>query len=237
MPGDFGPDFSGGQNQLGIYNEALGHLGERQIMQLSNGNFENKEAKRVLDSYWGGAVAYCLAQGLWRFARRFVQQDADTTVVPQFGFLYAFPYQSDWVRTIVISGSPQLDPPLQQYRDEGGYVYTNVTPIYHDYVSIDPGLGGNVAKWPANFADYVARRLARQACFRLTDSKELIPELIKQEEKSKRIAKGSDAMNDPPGLPPVPFWVRARRGAFGPGGLWYGSSNTGENGSIDMGPG
>ena len=27
MPGDFGPDYSGGINQLTIYNEALGHLG------------------------------------------------------------------------------------------------------------------------------------------------------------------------------------------------------------------
>jgi hypothetical protein len=237
MPGDFGPDFAGGQNQLFIYNEALGHLGERAIQQLPNGNFENREAKRVLDAFWGFAVSYCLAQGLWRFARRGIRQDSDATVIPQFGFLFAFPYQSDYVGTIIVSSSPQFDPPLLQYRDEGNYIYANVTPIYHDYVSADLAYGGNIAAWPANFADFVARRLARQACFRITGSKDLVPDLIKQEEKAKRNAKGRDAMNDPPGLPPVPFWARARRGAFGPGGLWFGSSNTGENGSINMGPG
>jgi hypothetical protein len=32
MSGDFGPDFSTGSvNQLFIYNEALGHLGERRL--------------------------------------------------------------------------------------------------------------------------------------------------------------------------------------------------------------
>jgi hypothetical protein len=49
MPGDFGPDFSSGSvSQLFIYNEALGHLGERRLANLS----ENREPRRVLDSYW-----------------------------------------------------------------------------------------------------------------------------------------------------------------------------------------
>ncbi len=224
--------------QILLYNEALGHLGERALAQLPNGNYENREARRVLDSYWANVVDYCLAQGLWRFARRMIRQDADTTVIPQFGFNNAFAYQSDFIRTIVISSSAQLDPPLLQYRDEGGYIYTNVTPIYHDYVSNDPTYGGDVDGWPMNFSDYVPRRLARQACFRITKSMTLVPELIKQEDKARRVAKAEDAMNDPPGLPPVPFWARARRGAFGPGGLWFGgSSDSSENGSLTTGPG
>ena len=40
-------------------------------------------------------------------------------------------------------------------------------------------------------------------------------------------------MDEPPELPPVPFWARARRGAFGPGGLWLGG---GTGGSVITGP-
>lgn len=213
--------------QLFIYNEALGHLGERQLASLS----ENREPRRVLDYYWSPTVSYALLQGLWRFARRTSQIDTDTTITPEFGFSFIFQYPEDWVRTQIISTSPDLDPPLLQYRDEGGFVYANATPIYLSYISSDPQYGMNLGQWPENFADYIAFRLARLSCLRITSDKELMRELKKDEDKARRNAKGSDAMNDPPGMPPIPFWARARRGSFGPGGLWYGSggSGSGEN--------
>jgi hypothetical protein len=216
--------------QLLLYNEALGSLGERQLASLS----EPREPRRVLDSYWIDVVGFCLAQGLWRFARRTVQQDADAGLTPQFGFDYAFPYPSDWVRTQVVSTSPQLDPPLLQYRDEANYIYANATPIYHSYVSAESDYGMNIGVWPENFADYVVCRLARKACLRLTNDKDLLKEAKASEDRARRIAKANDAMNDPPGLPPVPFWARARRGAFGPGGLWFGSYAGG--GTLASGP-
>ena len=73
--------------QLFIYNEALGHLGERQLASLS----EPREPRRVLDSYWSDVVGYCLSQGLWKFARRTIQVDNSSSLTPQFGFNYFFP--------------------------------------------------------------------------------------------------------------------------------------------------
>ena len=73
--------------QLFIYNEALGHLGERQLASLS----EPREPRRVLDSYWSDVVGYCLSQGLWKFARRTIQVDNSSSLTPQFGFDYFFP--------------------------------------------------------------------------------------------------------------------------------------------------
>jgi hypothetical protein len=109
MPGDFGPDFSSGSvSQLFIYNEALGHLGERRLANLS----ENREPRRVLDSYWPDTVAYCLSQGLWKFARRTVRADSDASMTPQFGFNFMFAIPVDFVRVIVVSTSPNMDPPL-----------------------------------------------------------------------------------------------------------------------------
>jgi len=156
------------------------------------------------------------------------QIDASVTIIPAFGFNNAFGYPTDWIRTQIVSTSPNLDPPLLQYRDENNFIYANATPIYLSYISADPQYGLNIGLWPENFVDYVALRLARQACLRITNDKELKESLIKQEDKARRNAKASDAENDPPGMPPVPFWARARRGAFGPGGLWFGGGSGGD---------
>jgi hypothetical protein len=215
--------------QLFIYNEALGLLGERRLATSS----ENREPRRVLDSYWPDVTGYCLGQGLWRFAKRAVQIDNDASLTPQWGFNCCFLIPSDWVRTIVISTSPNLDPPLLQYNEEAGYWYANLTPIYAAYVSDDPTYGMNLGAWPEHFVDYVALRLARKCCFRITGSNGREAELKKDEDRARRVAKAEQAMNDPPGLPPVPFWARARRGAFGPGGLWLGG---GAGGSVVTGP-
>jgi hypothetical protein len=212
--------------QLFIYNEALGHLGERALNSLT----EPREPRRVLDSYWSDVVGYTLQQAYWRFAIRTVQQDASTTLVPAFGWNFAFPYPTDWVKTRIISTSPQLDPPLLQAKIENDIVYANATPLYHSYVSNDPQYGMNIGAWPEFFVDYVGLRLARYACLRLTNDKELKAGLTKEEDKARRVAKAETALDDPPGLPPVPFWARARRGAFGPGGLWFGSGGSGGTG-------
>ncbi len=214
-------------DKLYLYNEALGHLGERQLASLS----ENREPRRVLDYYWSPTVSYALLQGLWRFARRTSQIDADTTITPEFGFNNIFQYPQDWIRTQIISTSPQLDPPLLQYRDEGGFIYANMTPIYLSYISDDPQYGMNLGQWPESFADYIAFRLARLSCLRITSDKDLMRELKKDEDRARRVSKAQDAMNDPPGTAPTPYWVRARRGSFGPGGVFLGGGvgGTGEN--------
>lgn len=130
--------------QLFIYNEALGHLGERRIASLS----ENREPRRVLDDFWSDVVAYCLKAALWKFAKRTIQQDASTTLVPAFGFNFAFPVQNDFVRVVVASTSPNLDPPLLQYVLEAGVFYCNATPLYLAYVSNDAQYGMNIGGWP-----------------------------------------------------------------------------------------
>lgn len=216
-------------DKLSLYNAALGFLEERRLASLS----ENRESRRVLDDYWTSVPLYCLEQGLFRFSKRVVQIDASSTIVPAFGYINAFTIPNDWIRTVVISTSPDLDPPLLQYNEETGYWYANATPLYVSYISNDPLYGMNIGAWPQAFADYVALRLARKACKRITGKTELLSGpagLINQEDKARRITKANDAMNDPPGMPPVPFWARARRGAFGPGGLWFGSGGSGGTG-------
>src|ERR1700719_3233868 len=101
-------------SQLFIYNKALGYLGERRLATLA----DPREPRRVLDDYWSDALQYTLIQGLWEFAMRTVQIDASATVIPAFGWNFAFNYPTDWIRTRVVSTSPQMDTPLLQMLDQ-----------------------------------------------------------------------------------------------------------------------
>lgn len=210
-------------SQLSIYNQALGLLEERQLASLTEG----REPRRVLDSYWADVVAYALAQGLWKFAKRTAMMTASTTLVPSFGFLDAFPQPPDFVRVILVSTAPEMDPPLLQYSYEAGVFYANMTPMYLSYVSNDPNYGMNIAAWPEHFTDYVGIRLAQKACPRIAADKTLKFNLAKEEDRARRIAKAEESMDEPPGLPPVAIWARARRGAYGAGGLWTGGGGNG----------
>jgi hypothetical protein len=213
-------------SQLIVYNLALGHLEQRPLASLS----EASEPRRTLDAYWAHCVAYCQEQGLWAFMVRVVQQDASTTVIPggswnsndapaspaqPVGFEYAFPLPVDWVRTVVVSTSPTLEPPLTQYSEEAGYLFANFTPLYYSYVSKDPLYGMNLGAWPEVFTEFCSITLARMACKRITGSTDLCngPDGLKAMEKHARIdARSKDAMNLPPGFAPMSTWVRSRRG-------------------------
>lgn len=213
--------FTLGTSQLALYNKALVHLGERRLGSLT----EQREPRRILDGLWNDAVVFCLGQGLWRFAKRVSQVDSSVNLTPAFGYNYAFALPNDWIRTVVVSSSPNLDPPLAQYFEEAGFIYANSTPIYLSYISIDDSYGGNMGKWPASFVEYVGYRLASQAAGKIPGTDGKAAEMATAEKNQKRNAKGTDAMNDPPGQPPLSQLVRSRLGAFGPG-IRMGSGST-----------
>jgi hypothetical protein len=197
---------------LTLYNRALGHLQERRLATLA----ENREPRRVLDDIWADETAYCLERHMWEdFASRVVQMDASTTIVPTFGFNQAFVVPPDWIRTRKLSSVPTFEPPLLQVTMEAGLWYTNITPIYVDYISNDPLYGMNIGGWPATFANFVAFRLARVAAGRITNKAELLPGpegLVKQEEKARKEAMAICAMNEAVAFPPQSSWIRSRRG-------------------------
>lgn len=201
-------------DRLTVYNMALGHLAERKLGSLS----EAREPRRVLDDYWDQEVLYCLERKLWNFVYRTVQMDPSSTIVPGFGFNYAFAIPKDWVRTRLLSASETLTPPLLQMKEENGLWFTNVTPIFVQYNSKDPLYGMDLGKWPASFTDYVSLRLARQACKRITGKADFLdgPQgLIRQEQKACTVAAANCAMNDPIGFAPRGRWVSSRRSGGG----------------------
>jgi hypothetical protein len=197
-------------DRLTLYNEALGHLGERRLGSLA----EARAPRRVLDDFYDQVAAYCLERKFWNFSYRAGTMNASTNYTPSFGWLYGFPIPGDWIRTRRISAVPQFDEPLLQVAEEAGWWYANINPIYVQYNSSDPSYGMNLGAWPASFADYVALRLARMACKRVTGSEALLagPDgLIKQEEKAYKVAAANCAMNEAVGFAPQSSWVKSRR--------------------------
>lgn len=200
-------------DKLSLYNLALGHLRQRRLGSLSDAN----EPRRVLDDFYPQVVAECLAEGLWKFMTRSVRIDASASITPSFGWAYAFAIPDDWVRTIQISDGETFDPPLLDYVEEAGYWYANSTPLFVRLVSNDTSYGMDLSLWPANFTGFVAFYLAEYSCGRITGSDDLLKGeqgIIRRTYKAKIRAKATDAMNDPPGQPPMGTWARSRRGAF-----------------------
>jgi hypothetical protein len=211
-------------NKLAIYNQALGHLAERRLVSLT----ENREPRRVLDDYWDSVIGHCLARRFWKPAKRVVSIDASATVIPQFGWKYAFNLPGDWVRTYQVSSVETFTPPLWDYAEEAGFLFASFTPLFVSYISNDPTYGMDSGKWSQFFFDFVALRLATQACSRITGKAELLagPDgLLKREKKAEVLAASIDAMNDPPGQMPTGTWARSRRGFLRgtplPGGTGY----------------
>lgn len=192
-------------SKLVVYNLALGHLGERKVTSLS----ESREPRRVLDDFWDSATAYCLERGFWNWSMRTTELSASESYTPSFGLTYAFERPDDWVRTYVISGNAQLNPPLLDYVDEGGLWYSNSDPLYAKYVSNGTTYGMDLSLWSASFADYVSRHLANKAAKRITGSA-VTDEMLRDEKRALGVARANDAMNEPPGFPPTGTWASSR---------------------------
>lgn len=196
-----------GASRLGLYNEALRLLGERRLASLT----EARDHRYHLDDAYDRVVAYCLEQGFWNFAMRSLQIDASGSIAPQFGFTYAFQKPDDWVRTYIISPTECLDLWPSRFNDEAGIWYAEVNPLWARYISNDPAYGMNLGNWPETFGNYVSCRLALQTCPSISSgSSEKLDMIAKAERRAKIDARAKDAMNEPPGFPPMGTWAQSR---------------------------
>lgn len=160
---------------LGLYNQALRIIGERQLASTS----EQREPRRVLDDVYADVVDYALAQGMWDFAMR--RAVIAPTVNPgAYGFTHEYTKPVDLLHLFIISNVATFDPPLI-----GGFAEENTTwyangdsansySIYVRYTSNHATLGGGLlTAWPRAFENYVAACLAGQIANRLTASFDL----------------------------------------------------------------
>lgn len=195
--------------KLTIYNDALQIVGETPLASLT----EARPSRYHLDQVWASdEIKCCLEDGQWRFARRTQMLDYDTTVTPSFGYRRAFSKSSDWVTTVAVCQDEYFNSPLLAYKDEAGYIYTDLDVIYVTFVSSDTSFGMDMSKWTNKFADYVAAAFAAKIVLSVTGDKERMQMVYKLKDKRLVEAKNVDAQGDPTSFPPPGSWVVSRRG-------------------------
>lgn len=209
--------------KLQLYNRALRYLGEEKLSSVS----EAVEPRyRLDDAYDEGFIDLVLQAGLWNFAMRTREVSYNSGVSPTFGYRFAFDKPSDFIRLGRISANEYFSDPLTQYQDDKDYWMCSLQTIYVRYVSNDASYGGDIANWPANFFKFAAYALANEVVEAFTHNDKLVAKVENNMQQALLEAQNVDAMNQPPGFPPMGSWVRSR------GGGRSGRRDLGNRGSL-----
>ena len=197
-------------DQLGLYQGALRMLGERKLSSLT----EARGPRLLLDDVWAeDPIKACLEDAEWSFATRTALLEADNGVEPDFGYANGFEKPDDWVRTAAISLNEFFDPPLKEFRDEGGFLWLDSPTVYFSWVSDDSGYGRNYAIWPISFQNYVMAYMAKKIHPTVVNATQSIEMLDKQMEKILSKARGKNALTRPVHKQPQGGWVTSRLGS------------------------
>lgn len=195
--------------QLGLYNAALRHIGERKLAALS----ENTEPRRALDEVYADTAVflhYILEQGYWKFALRTTKLTYNPDVTVEFGLQRAFAKPSDFRKMHKIASDEYMQAPLLNYTEEAGYWYSDIDDIYVSYISDDTSYGLDLSAWPATFATYAGYYLATLVAERLAPAMDTTT-LFSKMSLALADAQAKDAMEGPTVFPPAGGWVSARR--------------------------
>jgi len=198
--------------QLEIYNLALAHIKESSLATID----EAREARYQLDLFYDHDLAFMLEAGFWKFAMRTVKIDYDPDTSTSFGMSRVFNKPNDWVRTYLVSGSDRLDPPLDDWLEEGNVFLAEITPIYVRYVSnSDTGYGMDMTRWTARFVTAFAWRLASSIAPKIMGSSESAKANISgMADRALGEALTFEAMREPSRRPADGRWNRNRFRGF-----------------------
>lgn len=194
-------------DRLTIYRGALRLLGNAAGLSSLT---EEGPGRRALDDVWQGAGDLLLSKGMWNFALRSVEISNDEDVEPLFGYQYAMSKPDDWVRTVNISDSPTMREGYEDFRDEPGYWYVNVDPVYIRYVSDHTDYGWNVGAWGAPFAKAMEAYMAFESGLAISSDKGNRNDIYSLYEKRLKEARMLDAVDEAVSWKPRGRLVRSR---------------------------
>lgn len=190
--------------QLEIYNLALANIRESPLAAVN----EAREARYILDLFYDQDLKFMLEAGFWKFALRTVKIEYDPDTAPTFGPSRVFNKPTDWVKTYIVSASERLDPPLDDWMEEGNVFLADVDPIYVRYVSNDEtSYGMNMDRWTARFVSAFSWRLSNSIAPKLMGASESSKAGL--EEKADRALKEAlafEAMREPNKRAPQGRW-------------------------------
>lgn len=204
--------------QLEMYNLALSNIRESTLVDLN----ETREARYQLDLHYEQDLKWMLEAGFWKFAMRSVKIDYDPNTAAAFGPSRVFNKPDDWIRTYVVSGNENMDPPLDDWLEEGNVFIAASSPIYVRYVSnSDSGYGYDMTRWTARFVTAFAWRLSTSIAPKIMGASEASKAGIEATAKSKLgEALTFEALREPTRRPPNGRWNQGRFGGRRSSDYW-----------------
>lgn len=196
-------------SQVEICNRALIKLGAGQITSITD---NNKQA-RVLSDLWSTVRKAELTRRFWNFALSRTSLAALSTT-PAWGFGYQYQLPTDFLKLMQINDT-FIAPSLVDYRSgddsayaiEGTSLLTNFgAPLKIRYVAdvTDPGL------FDPLFAEVLASKLAYEACYTITQSRDGQRAAQDDYKFAIREAALSNAIAKPPQGMPDDAWMLGR---------------------------
>ena len=165
--------------KLEIYNKALGHLGSTRL-HPSQGLSENRSDRRALDARWSGVCEEMLELGIWRFALRTYQADADPDIEPAFGLQYAYVLPDDFKGLHKIALDEKLSQEDRSFEREGDRIYSDHSTLYFTIVSNGAAYGMNVGLWTELYAEAHGLLLANKTAVEITKDQNLETKLLRK---------------------------------------------------------
>lgn len=193
--------------KLSLYNGALSLLGETPLSSLA----EQRPVRYWLDRAWDdGLINYCLEQGQWNWATRSTKITKSTSIIPAYGYSCAFEVPNDFMGMNSLWMDPFFKVALTEYYIEANIIYCEFDTIFLKYVSNAATYGGNLARWPETFTEYVQTRLAGKAQANVSNSLNIDATIENKEAKALATAKNRDKRDKPKDTLPIGNWTQAR---------------------------
>lgn len=202
-------------SKVDIVNRAATKLGDDRVLSLS----DDTKVARTFNSMYDIVRDAELRRNCWNFAVKRASIAASITA-PDWGFSYAYPLPSDFLRLLDIDGS-WSDPGLDDYisydnskfriegvGDIGKCIVTDMSaPLYVRYAAIVT----DTNMYDSAFVEAFACRLAYEACETLTQSNTKKSALLGDYMMAVREAIQSNAVENPARAMPDDAWIMSRR--------------------------
>lgn len=180
--------------KLQIWNRALYHLGEPQLVTLT----DDVESRRVIETIWLSVLEDALSRGDWNFAMKTRLATVAAGEMPSPGYQSVFNKFSDWQRTITFAHTEFVDDSFSDdfdVLDEGQFWHTHNPVLYVRYISTDFAQDSAIQFFPTSYVQFVQYLLARDICERLTQGTGLYEKLDILMDRQLLKAKSIDARN------------------------------------------
>ncbi|NBW07958.1 MAG: hypothetical protein EBR82_08020 [Caulobacteraceae bacterium] len=196
-----------------VLNDALALLGQPRM----SGPADTSTWVRRLEGGFDGVAQRMLEIHPWNFAtvREALAAAAETSLSSSGLSLQgrSYAYTKPAVARIVLvnsSGAWSDNGETGHYEDEGGYIFTDLSPCWLFYIS--KSWLTRIGSWPAVFAWAVATELASSHAEVSTKDSGKQEQLMMRAREALRAARSWDASQRPFTAHPEGRWVRSRRG-------------------------